>query len=378
MLKKINLLLLRSVLFFLLWPIAVWAGHPHPDDRAYILMDAASGDILLNKNIDKRMPPASLTKLMTAYLVFSALDKQDIHLYDDVKISRSAYSMPGSRMFIEPGSLVSVEDLLLGMIVQSGNDAATALAEYVGGSVDEFVDMMNQRADELGLQNSHFVNPTGLPDKAHYTTAFDIAELSRRLINDFPEYYQYYSIREFTYNKIKQNNRNRLLSDEDVDGLKTGYTDEAGYCLSASAIQKDFRLITVVLGADTERKRFQIARSLLNKGFRDFVRVPVYSADQVLTRLKVYRASVNEISVSSAEDIFVTIPSGKAKDLSAKFKPSSILLAPVHRNDVVGKIEIYVQDKLLKTVDALSRDEAPLGGYFKVLWDDIQLKWKNR
>ena len=287
---------------------------PSTGARAYILQDFDSGRIIAEKDSDKSIEPASITKLMSAYAVFTELKNGNITLDDKVTISEKAWRTPGSRMFIEVGKQVSVEDLLKGVIIQSGNDATVALAEYIAGSEDTFAALMNRHAEELGLTGSHFVNSTGLPDPEHYMSARDIARLAADLIREFPEYYKWYSQKEFTYNDITQYNRNKLLwRDESVDGMKTGHTDSAGYCLVTSAKQEDMRLISVVLGTASENARAEASQALLNYGFRFFETHKLYEGGNQLATSRVWKGATDSVSLGIDKPLYATIPRGQYK-----------------------------------------------------------------
>ena len=269
---------------------AIIPSPPGIDAKAYLLMDYDSDYIISSENADERMEPASLTKMMSSYVISNELDKGTLKLDDKVKISEKAWRMPGSRMFVKVGSEVTVGELLKGMIIQSGNDATVALAQHVAGSEDAFASMMNQQAARLGMTSTHFVNSTGLPNPEHYTTAHDLAILARALIHDFPDHYEWYSEKEYKYNKIKQRNRNDLLwRDSSVDGIKTGHTESAGYCLVASAKRKTMRLISVVLGTDSKKGRATESQKLLTYGFRFFETHRLYAANEPLTTVRVWK-----------------------------------------------------------------------------------------
>ncbi|MEE8320566.1 MAG: D-alanyl-D-alanine carboxypeptidase family protein, partial [Gammaproteobacteria bacterium] len=276
---------------------------------SYLVMDHESGQILVAENIDEKLPPASLTKIMTVYVVAHELKSGKIRFDDKVVVSENAWRMPGSRMFIEVEKEVSVEDLLKGVIVQSGNDASVALAEYVSGSEDVFANMMNQHVARLGLSNTHFINSTGLPDEQHYTTARDMSTLAMAFIRDFPEIYEWHSIREFTFNGIKQHNRNKLLwRDQSVDGFKTGHTEEAGYCLVASAKRDNTRLISVVLGSDGTNARAKASQSLLNFGFRFYETHKLYGTNEVITSIKIWKGETDVLDLGIDHDLYITVP----------------------------------------------------------------------
>ncbi|MBT8435273.1 MAG: D-alanyl-D-alanine carboxypeptidase, partial [Gammaproteobacteria bacterium] len=311
-------------LLVLLWSASGWAAaKPIPDPPAlsatsYILVDFESGRVLAEKNPDEHVEPASITKLMTAYLVDKAIADGDITLDDMVTISEKAWRMKGSKMFVEVGKQVSVEELMKGLIIQSGNDASVALAEHVAGSESAFAGYMNHQAQLLGMSNTNFVNATGWPNEDHYSSARDIATLSRAVIREFPESYRHYKEREYTFNKIRQFNRNRLLwRDESVDGVKTGHTAAAGFCLVASALREEMRLISVVLGAESDKTRTQSSQSLLNYGFRFFETHQLYRAEEILKSARVWYGDREQINLGVGKDIHITIPRGRYGDLDA-------------------------------------------------------------
>lgn len=312
---------------------------PEINATSYLLMDFNSGRILATKNIDQRLAPASLTKMMTVYVVASELTEGKLSLDDKVTISEKAWKMPGSRMFIEVGKKVSVGDLVKGVIIQSGNDASVALAEHISGSEDVFAQIMNQHAKRLGLTNTHFVNSTGLPDEQHYTTAHDQALLAIALIRDFPEIYALHAIKEFTFNDIKQQNRNKLLwKDKSVDGIKTGHTEEAGFCLVSSAKRDDMRLISVVLGTASSNSREKASQALLNYGFRFYETKKVYSMNEIVTSARIWKGEVKNIDLGLSENLFVTIPRGKFSYLEKVFDLPEKIIAPVSNGETMGKL----------------------------------------
>lgn len=342
--------------------------------KSYLLEDFNSGQILVEGDVDKRIEPASLTKLLTAYIVFDEIQSGNITLEDQVHISEKAWRTPGSRTFIEVGSQVSVKDLLRGMIIQSGNDATVALAEYVAGSEDAFASLMNQYADTLGMENSHFTNSTGLPNPEHYTTARDLADLTRQLIRNFPEYYTYYSVKKFTYNDITQYNRNKLLwHDDHVDGVKTGHTESAGYCLITSAQQEDMRLISVVIGADSEDGRASESQKLLNYGFRFFRTHRLYAAGEALTSVRVWKGNADKLSLGLNEDLFVTIPRGQYENLNASMEINSTITAPVTKGRRYGTVKVMLQQDNVAQRPLLSLQDIAEGGLFQRLSDEVML-----
>ncbi|SUO94135.1 D-alanyl-D-alanine carboxypeptidase family protein [Suttonella ornithocola] len=367
----------KLFLLFLTFPLLVWAqATPNELVKSYVLMDAESGQILDALNPNEELPPASITKLMTAYVVFDALKNGKIQLTDKVPVSERAYRQEGSRMFIEIRSQVPVEDLIRGMIIQSGNDASIALAEYVGGSVENFVEIMNADAKKLGMDHTHYKNPTGLPTEGHYSTAHDIATLSRAIITQFPEYYRYYSEKSFRWNKITQPNRNRLLfSNANVDGLKTGHTEAAGYCLAASEKRGDIRLITAVLGAKKEADRFQASQVLLNIGFAQFTQVSPLKANQVLMQATVYKGEEKTVDVIPAHAVSLMMPKN-APTLKANVNLDT-LIAPIKKGDTVGTITLTDGTKTYTTLPAIAAKNVPEGGFFRRSWDGLKLWWEN-
>lgn len=318
--------------------------------RAYLIQDVNSKKIIAEKNASQRMEPASLTKLMTAYIVFSELKSGNISIDEKVLISERAWRMQGSRMFIEVNKRVPVEALLKGMIIQSGNDASVALAEHVAGSESTFADLMNNYAQNLGMNDTHYTNATGMPNKDHYTTASDLAKLSVRLIKDFPEYYEWYSIKKYTYNNITQYNRNKLLwRDKNVDGLKTGHTESAGYCLIASAKRDNMRLVSVVLGTNSENARAQESLKLINYGFRFFETRPLYTANETLSTTHVWEGQSDKLPLGLTEEIYITIPRGRYDKLNAEMNIEENITAPVAKGKQLGTVKISLDGEDIMT-----------------------------
>lgn len=316
--------------------------------KSFLLIDANSGRVLAEKNIDKKIEPASITKLMTAYVVYKELESGRLSMDEEVTISKKAWRMKGSKMFVEVGKQVKVKTLLNGLIVQSGNDASVALAEHIAGTESTFADYMNQYAQSLGMTNSHFVNSTGWPHKDHRTTARDIATLSKAIITEFPERYKLYKQKQFTYNGIKQYNRNKLLwRDKSVDGLKTGHTESAGYCLVASAERDDMRLISVVLGTKSDKARASISQALLSYGFRFYESNKLYSAAETLKTARVWMGHKENVSIGLADDLVITIPRGQYKYLNAVMDINASIDAPVSKKQVLGTLRIMYNDKEL-------------------------------
>ncbi|WP_339775052.1 D-alanyl-D-alanine carboxypeptidase family protein [uncultured Methylophaga sp.] len=339
---------------------------------AHILQDYDSGYILMSENADERLPPASITKLMTSYVVSQEIHDGNIKLDDEVLISEKAWRMIGSRSFIEVNTKVTVEALLRGMIVQSGNDAAVALAEHVAGSEEVFAQMMNQYAQKLGMVNTNYQNATGLPGAEHYTTAHDIAILSAALIRDFPEHYQWYAEKEYTYNGITQHNRNKLLwRDNTVDGLKTGHTEEAGYCLSASAKRDGMRLIAVVLGTASENARAQEIQKMFNFGFRFFETHQLYAADEAITQTKVWKGQTDQLNLGLAQPLSITVPRGRYKDLQASTNIQQPVVAPVAKGSELGEVEIRLGDEVVATRMLVAVDEVEKGSWWRRILDSL-------
>lgn len=350
---------------------------PSVNAKAYLLMDAYSGKILANENIDERVAPASLTKMMTSYVVSMALQQGRIHPTDLVTISEAAWKTGGSKMFVKVGDKVTVQDLMQGMIVDSGNDACVAMADYVAGSQESFVNLMNQEAARLGMNNTHFIDVDGLPDPNHYTTARDMSILARALILDFPEDYKWYSQKWFTYNGIKQPNRNRLLwRDADVDGIKTGHTSEAGFCLAASGQKNGLRLITIVMGAPTDEMRAQDSQKLLTYGFRFFESHKLYSAQTKLTTTRIWFGQRPQIMVGLAHDLYATLPLGqnKAPTTAMTFTPN--LKAPIKKGDVIGQINVVLNDKPIASAPLIALETLSKGGLWRNFVDRTNLLFK--
>ena len=376
----------KSLLAFVLLVAAGAAGAmpiPAPPQlaaKSYLLMEAHSSQIVAAVNADERREPASLTKLMTAYVVFHALKDGVIKLDDLAPVSERAWRMGGSRMFAKLGSQVSVDDLLQGMIVQSGNDATVALAERVGGTEDAFVQLMNAYAERLGMHDSHFVDASGLTDdRQHYMTAHDLAILSRAIVTEFPQYLHYFSEKEFTWNKIRQPNRNDLLfSDPTVDGLKTGDTDRAGYCLIASANRGPMRLIAVVMGTKTEKTRAQFAETLLNYGSNFFETRKLYDAGAAISSATVWKGVEGTVPVGVTQDLYVTLPKGAYAGLQAALQGNAGLVAPVAEHAPVGTLQLTVEGKVLAEAPVYTLKAVPEGNLFRRMIDGIRLWFKKK
>ncbi len=359
-------------------PQTIIPAPPQLAASSWILMDANSGRILAEHNADERLPPASLTKLMTAYLVERELDRGTINLTDMVNISENAWRTGGSKMFIEVGDRVSVDNLLHGIIIVSGNDASVAMAEHLAGGEAPFADLMNQHATRLGMNDTHFMNATGLPHENHYSTAHDMARLSRHIINDYPEHYAIYSQRNFSFAGIDQPNRNRLLwRDPTVDGLKTGWTTEAGYCLVSSAQRDGMRLISVVMGTSSEEARAQESQKLLSYGFRFYETMKLYERGAVLATPRVWGGDINELRVGVDEEVFMTLPRNRNEELRARLNLDADIQAPVAVGDDVGTLEVYLGEEMVGERQLVALENIEEGGLFKRLFDQVQRFFSN-
>ncbi|MDO9622797.1 MAG: D-alanyl-D-alanine carboxypeptidase family protein [Pseudomonas sp.] len=364
---------------------AAWASQqaiPAPPQlaaKSYVLLDAASGKVLVENNGDQRLPPASLTKLMTAYIATLEIRKGKIGEQDMVPISEHAWrtggaASGGSTMFLPLNSEASVDDLLHGVIIQSGNDASIALAEYIAGSEDAFADMMNETALRLGMSNSHFMNATGLPHPEHYSSAHDMAIMARAIINEDQEHYAIYAQKEFLWNNIKQGNRNLLLwRDKTVDGLKTGHTREAGYCLVASAVRDGARMITSVFGTDSESARAAETQKLLTYGFRFFETRTFYQKGVELTQAQVWKGVTRQLKAGLASDLTLTMAKGQLDKLQAGMTLNPQLVAPIQQGDVIGRVDVKLGDEVVHSADLVALEAVEEGGLFRRLWDSIRL-----
>ena len=370
-------------LLVLLMPVALWGAAkpiPNPPElnaTSYFLVDFDSGRVLAEKNPDDPVEPASITKLMTAYLVDKAIADGDLTLDEMVTISEKAWRMKGSKMFVEVGKQVSVEELLKGLIIQSGNDASVALAEHVGGSESAFAGYMNHQAKLLGMNNTNYVNATGWPDDNHYSSARDIAILTRAIIDEFPASYRLYKEREYTFNKIRQFNRNRLLwRDDSVDGVKTGHTEAAGYCLVASAERDEMRLISVVLGTGSDKARTQSSQSLLNYGFRYFETHKLYRSDEVLKTTRIWYGDQEQVSLGVGKDIFITIPRGRYRDMDASMEIDSEISAPIESGQALGQVNIKLDDDLILSESIVAMQAVNEGSLIDQAMDKIKLMFR--
>lgn len=351
---------------------------PTLNAKAYILIDVNSGKIIAEKNSEEKLPPASLTKIMTLYVISNALKQGQIHLTDMVRISRVAWKTAGSRMFVKEGEQVSVQDLLKGIIVDSGNDACVAMAELLGASEDGFAEIMNFQAKQLGMNSTHFTDSTGLPNKDLYTTAKDLAILSRALINNFPEYYPWYKQKWFTFNGIKQSNRNRLLwRDGQVDGVKTGHTDEAGFCLVASAKHNDMRVLSVLLGSPNDSVRADDSERLLNYGFRFFETHTLFDSGDKVIEVPVYKGTITSIHVGLNHPQYVTVPTGQYEHLSINTNVPKYLQAPLKKGDKVGELIVKFDNSVIATESLYAIEDAPRGGFWVRFRDSIRLMFKR-
>ena len=347
---------------------------PQLQATGYLLIDATNGEVLVEQNADQPLPPASLTKMMTAYIAEREIAEGRISFDDKVPVSIKAWKTGGSRMFIREGTEVRLEDLLRGIVIQSGNDASVAVAEYIAGSEDVFADVMNQTAVSLGMTNTQFKNSTGLPQEGHYTTAKDLGILAARTIADFPETYAIYKEKNFTYNGIKQANRNSLLfRDPSVDGLKTGHTEEAGYCLVASAERDGFRLISVIMGTASEKAREQETTKLLQYGFRYFSGQTVFAAGQPLpeSARKVWFGESEMVELAPTEPLYVTLPLGRESAIQATLDAPDTLDAPLEAGAIVGNVKIMLGERILAESPVAVAEAVPEGGFFKRMIDFV-------
>ena len=350
---------------------------PELGAKAFILVDFNSGRVLAEKDADLRLEPASLTKIMTAYVVFNELSKGNLKLEDMVRVSEKAWRTEGSRMFAQVGAEISVENLLKGMIVQSGNDASVALAEHVAGDETVFAQMMNQNAERLGMKNTHFKNSMGLPDPDHYSTARDLSILTQHMIEEFPEYYKWHAIKEFLFNNIKQVNRNKLLwRDPTVDGVKTGHTEGAGFCLVTSALRDGMRLISVVLGTKSDNERANANQALLNFGFRFFETRPLYKAKEKLAEARVWKGDSTELELGLTKDFHVTFPRGQYQNLKASMEINNSITAPVQQGDKLGAIKVTLNEQAMGQTDLVALKTVQEGGIFRRALDSLQLMLK--
>ena len=358
--------------------VSVVPPAPEIEATSYLIADANSGTYLVEENIDQKVEPASLTKMMTAYVVGSQITGGHVAMTDQVTISEKAWRMGGSRMFIEVGKKVSVEDLLKGVIIQSGNDASVALAEHVSGTEEAFADLMNRYAAELGMNDTHFTNSSGWPHKEHYTTARDLATLARALIRDHPDIYAMHSIREFTYNNIKQPNRNSLLwKDASVDGIKTGHTENAGYCLVASSVRDGIRLISVVMGTEGTRARTGATQALLNYSYRFYETRKLFAAAEAVTTVKVWKGERDSIDLVIEDELVLTLQRGQFDQLQTVMTVEEELVAPISAGEELGRLDLLLDDTVLASSPLVAQEEVAKGSFFVQLRDHIKMHWRE-
>ena len=351
---------------------------PQLNAKGYVLMDANSGQILAEKNMNQRMAPASLTKMMTLYIISNALKNKQISIEDKVYISKKAWKTGGSKMFIKAGSNVPVKKLIQGIVVQSGNDACTAMAEYIAGTEEAFAGLMNQMAQYLGMKDTHYTDSTGLPHPNHYSTPHDMAILAQALIKDFPEYYSWYKQKWFTYNNIRQPNRNRLLwRDPSVDGLKTGHTPQAGYCLVASAKRNGMRLIVVVMGTQSDEVRNAANEALLNYGFRFFKTQHLFDANQPITQARIWLGHQKTLNLGVANDLYVTVPTVEVNKIKAQANIDAVIKAPIKKEQTLGHLNIYVDNKQVQSIPLIALKANPKGGLWTRFIDSTMLLIKK-
>lgn len=342
--------------------------------KSYLVIDGNSGHEIASLSPDESLAPASLTKLMSAYAIFKALEEEQISLDDQVTVSEKAWRTPGSRMFIEVGTRVTIRDLLMGMIVQSGNDASVALAEHVAGSESVFADVMNRYASALGMNSSNFVNATGLPGENHYSTARDMATLAQAIINEFPDYYEWYSVKEFTYNEITQQNRNALLwRDSSVDGMKTGHTDDAGYCLVSAASRDGMRIVSVVMGTASPKARLDGSQALINYGFRFFETRLLYKAGETVAQARIWKAANEFTALGLPDDLYITVPRGSYDDVSSVLNMPSVLLAPVAQGQPLAELQVSLNGTQLVNEPLRALDGNPSGSIWQRTVDGVML-----
>jgi len=346
---------------------------PQVSGTSHLLIDFNSGKVLAERKPNDRVEPASLTKIMTGYVVINELNNGNMSMDEMVTISKKAWKMPGSKMFIEVGKKVSVRDLIKGMVIQSGNDASVALAEHIAGSEEVFAQLMNKYAANMGMTGTHYMNATGLPHPEHYTTAHDLALLTKALISKFPEEYSWYADKKFTFNGITQYNRNKLLwQDPTVDGLKTGHTESAGYCLVSSAKRDEMRLISIVLGTSSAEKRIQETQKLINYGFRFFETHPLYTANQRLNDVKVWEGTKDILGVGLAEDLSITIPRGQYKNLKIESSVEQDLVAPISTGQELGMLHISLGGEVIAEQKLVALSDVEEGSFFKKIMDQIK------
>jgi len=347
---------------------------PNLEAKSYHLTDFHSGTVLASKDADLKLAPASMTKIMTALIVFRELNHGNLNLSDQVRISEKAWRTPGSRMFVEVNKFVTIDDLIHGMLVQSGNDATVALAEHIAGDESTFAQLMNQVAEDLGMKNSHFTNSSGLPDEQHYTTARDLSILTRALIIESPELYKINAIKEYTFNGITQQNRNKLLwRDSTVDGVKTGHTEDAGYCLVSSAVRDNMRLISVVMGTDSVAARNDTNQALLNYGYRFYKTHLLYKAHQSLTSARVWKGAQKNLAAGLSKDLYLTIPRNEYKSLDASLELTPQLVAPIKKGQTIGTAVIKLKGEVISKTPLTALQSIPEGSFMDILKDEVLL-----
>ncbi|HHL32361.1 MAG TPA: D-alanyl-D-alanine carboxypeptidase [Oceanospirillales bacterium] len=346
--------------------------------NSYLLMDFNSETLLAEFDVNKKVEPASITKMMTAYVVFSELKSGNLQMGDLVTVSEKAWRTGGSKMFIEVNKKVSIENLVKGMIIQSGNDACVALAEHIAGSEETFADLMNQHAVKIGMQNSNFINATGLPAENHYITAMDAAKLAKAIILEFPDYFEIFSEKEFTFNKITQHNRNTLLwRDPSVDGFKTGHTEAAGYCLVATAKRNGMRLITVVMGTESQKARADESQKLFNYGYRFFETNLLYKANEKRVNIEVWKGVDESVDLGLAQDLYITIPRGQYNNLQAKVDMPNYITAPISKKQIIGQLNIQLHDKVVAVKNLVALKSVQAGGWWTRMTDGVGLWFKS-
>lgn len=371
------------ILFLLLSPLGFaqpLLTAPNLSSRAYLLYDFNSGQVLVNQNGDTRMEPASLTKLMTAYLAFNAIKHETISLEQMLSVPENAAlnNSGESRMLLKPGQMVSVDDLLHGLIVQSGNDAAITLAVHIAGSEAGFVDMMNKQAQQLGMSNTHFANPVGLPDQQHYSSAYDLALLAAAIVRDYPKFYPIFSLREFTFNNVAQANRNRLLwLDPNADGMKTGHTENAGFCLVGSAKRDEHRLISVVLGTSSDSLRASESQQLLNFGFQNFDSVRLYEKDHAITEMRIWKGTQSHVGVGFKQDKYLSIPKGQYDKIKATLETHQPIIAPLDSSVSIGVLKLSIEGKPYAEFPVYPLENIASANVFSRGWDSIILLIKK-
>lgn len=374
---NIQLLVALCLFVFVTAAFAITPSVPKIAAKSYILLDFQSGQVIAEHNSLSRVEPASLTKMMASYVIDNELAMGNIQLTDEVEISHKAWKMEGSRMFVEVNTKVTVEKLLKGIIIQSGNDATVAMAEYVAGSEEAFVALMNDYAEKLDMDDTHFMNSTGLPHKDHFTTAVDLGKLVQAIIRDFPEHYGWYSEKVFTYNGIKQHNRNKLLwQDKYVDGLKTGHTESAKFCLAASAVKDGMRLISVLLGAETKRSRGVESQKLLTFGFRFYKTHRLYVANTKLTSSTVWKGEAESFDLGLTEDLWVTIPRGEYDNLKATMSLDKKIIAPIKKGQVLGRVNVGLDGNQIVSRDLAALNDVNEGGFVGGLLDEVYMMFE--